>query len=319
MERKDLIPREGTFYKANLHCHSTHSDGRLTPRQLKELYQSNGYRILAYTDHNVLNYFKELNDPGFLVLCGYEADCTIDDCGSGFAKTCHLNAIARDPEKAVYIAPPEIYDIGGVNRMIEQMKAAGYLVNLNHPGWSAQEPEDFLNIRGCTAVEIYNTICELLSNDGDSRLFYSIMLKHGQKLFCIAADDNHNFCRMPGRERWKDDVLGGWTMIRARELTYPEVIRAFEAGEFYCSTGPEIYAYYLENDTLCLDCSPVSQVYLKSTAISVSARIISSKDDITHAEFDLSSASPASKEPFVRIEIKDSLQKTAFTNPLFLK
>ena len=30
-----LLPEEGSFYKANLHCHSTYSDGQLTPEELK--------------------------------------------------------------------------------------------------------------------------------------------------------------------------------------------------------------------------------------------------------------------------------------------
>ena len=34
--RKDLLPREGRFYKANLHAHSTVSDGHYTPEELKQ-------------------------------------------------------------------------------------------------------------------------------------------------------------------------------------------------------------------------------------------------------------------------------------------
>ena len=40
--KKYLIPEEGRFYKANLHSHSTVSDGTLTPAQMKALYQSRG-------------------------------------------------------------------------------------------------------------------------------------------------------------------------------------------------------------------------------------------------------------------------------------
>ena len=31
-----LLPKEGTFYKANLHCHTVVSDGDLTPEQVKD-------------------------------------------------------------------------------------------------------------------------------------------------------------------------------------------------------------------------------------------------------------------------------------------
>ena len=49
-----LLPKEGNFYKANLHCHTTVSDGKRTPEEIKELYMRNGYSIVAYTDHEVL-------------------------------------------------------------------------------------------------------------------------------------------------------------------------------------------------------------------------------------------------------------------------
>ena len=37
-----LFPQEGKFYRANLHCHSTLSDGKRTPEELKEIYKSAG-------------------------------------------------------------------------------------------------------------------------------------------------------------------------------------------------------------------------------------------------------------------------------------
>lgn len=40
--RKYLLPKDGEFYKANLHCHSVISDGRWTPEQIKENYKAQG-------------------------------------------------------------------------------------------------------------------------------------------------------------------------------------------------------------------------------------------------------------------------------------
>ena len=42
--KKYLLPRTGKFYKANLHCHSTVSDGKLTPAELKEAYKVDSLR-----------------------------------------------------------------------------------------------------------------------------------------------------------------------------------------------------------------------------------------------------------------------------------
>ena len=46
MKDQILLP-EGTYYKANLHCHTTLSDGHLTPQQVKEEYQKQGYSIIC--------------------------------------------------------------------------------------------------------------------------------------------------------------------------------------------------------------------------------------------------------------------------------
>ena len=52
--KKYLLPHDRNWYRANMHCHSTCSDGHLTPEQLKEAYKGHGYSILAITDHEIL-------------------------------------------------------------------------------------------------------------------------------------------------------------------------------------------------------------------------------------------------------------------------
>ena len=49
-----LLPEKGNVYKANLHTHSTVSDGKYTPAELKEIYKSSVYQILAISDHELL-------------------------------------------------------------------------------------------------------------------------------------------------------------------------------------------------------------------------------------------------------------------------
>jgi len=48
-------------YKANLHTHTTESDGKETPEKVIFLYKNKGYSILAITDHNKMTYFPEEN------------------------------------------------------------------------------------------------------------------------------------------------------------------------------------------------------------------------------------------------------------------
>ena len=318
MARMDLIPREGQFYKANLHAHSVYSDGKLTPQQAKDLYKKNGYSIYCYSDHNVLNYFEELTDPEFLVLCGYELDQHTQPGESPFPKEFHMNAIARDPKKAVFIPKPERYEPDCINQVIRQLREANYIVNLNHPAWSSMEPADYLSLEGLTAVEVYNNACELgLNHDGDSRVHYDLMLKHGMRLYCIATDDNHNFELRPNTTTHTSDSCGGWTMIKAPDLSYSAVIAAFDAGHFYCSNGPEIYAYYIEDDKLCVDCSPVRGVHLRSDRISGAGRLVQEGDMIAHAEFELEPLRQKGHR-YVRLELVDTHRAAAYTNPYYL-
>ena len=62
----DLISPAKKQYKANLHSHSTMSDGRLTPQQLKDAYKARGYSILAITDHDYPVDHSDLSEKDFL-------------------------------------------------------------------------------------------------------------------------------------------------------------------------------------------------------------------------------------------------------------
>ena len=65
--KKYLLPREGKFYKANMHCHTNISDGKMTPEEVKTAYKKNGYSIVAYTDHEIMMPHYELRDEEFLL------------------------------------------------------------------------------------------------------------------------------------------------------------------------------------------------------------------------------------------------------------
>ena len=70
--KKSLFQSNGKFYKANLHGHSTYSDGQNTVDELKEIYQKQGYQVMAVTDHDVMIDNSHLTDGNFLALTGLE-------------------------------------------------------------------------------------------------------------------------------------------------------------------------------------------------------------------------------------------------------
>ena len=170
-------------FKANLHCHSTLSDGQLTPTELKDAYRSNGYSILSITDHERPHDHTAMSDPDFLLLTGYEAyirpdpDCRYDP----YSRELHLNLFARDPhntdlicynDKYVkYVTDPaeraamhrfgseetRQYTADYINRFIETARADGYLVSLNHPVWSMEDFSEVFLYEGFFSMEICNS------------------------------------------------------------------------------------------------------------------------------------------------------------------
>ncbi|MBQ8081277.1 MAG: formate acetyltransferase [Clostridia bacterium] len=103
--RRELFSSEGRFYKANLHSHSTISDGHLTPVEMRDFYRAHGYSILAVTDHEIMRDHTALSLPDFLMINGYEVYVREwERSPGGITKTCHLNLIAKTPDVRKQVA-----------------------------------------------------------------------------------------------------------------------------------------------------------------------------------------------------------------------
>ena len=147
MEKIYLLPRDGSFYKANLHSHTTISDGRLTPKEVKEAYNSRGYQILAVTDHRIYRNHQYLDDETFITIPAVEVD--INEVSSERLapgdRTYHLNLFDTRPdykreEKEKGICPERRYrDFDYMNRYFREMAELGFLICYNHPYWSLQK------------------------------------------------------------------------------------------------------------------------------------------------------------------------------------
>lgn len=260
--KKYLIPEEGKFYKANLHSHSTVSDGELSPEQMKKLYAENGYSIIAFTDHNRFVTHNELSDENFLALNGVEN--AADETGKPrfYDRCCDVCYIALSPERTLHPFQKEENVIGNgefspwqvsycsrdVNRMIAAGKENGFFVTYNHPTWSLENYERYMSYAGMHCMEIFNYSSAVDGYNEYNADIYDDMLRGGKKLFCIATDDNHN--RAPGTKHW--DSFGGFTMIKAPSLRYEDVTNALIKGYFYASRGPVIRALWIDTDDMSL-------------------------------------------------------------------
>lgn len=305
-----LLPQDGFFYKANLHCHSTCSDGALSPLELKNAYKQNGYHIIAYTDHRICLDHRELNDENFLALSGSELDDITTPEETVWQKACHLNAISRLP-RTINLMPQ--FEHGGAdatNKTIQVLLNNNFIVHYNHPFWSGHGTADFLPLSGFSGFEIYNNCSEVYGMEGNSIHDYILYLKNGGKAYPIAADDNHN---RPNARRQVTDSFGGFNMIKAPELSYEAIISALEKGHTYASTGPLIHDMYLDGTALCVQCSPVCKAILKTNKIGLNQQnIIMPNNSITEVVFDLKDI-----QGFACVQLYDEKGCFACTSPVF--
>lgn len=316
--RKYLLPENGTFYKANLHSHTTFSDGRLTPEEDKEAYRSRGYQILAITDHRVYHDHRDLDEETFLTIPAVEMD--INEVSPERLRptdrTYHINFYDTDPdymkeEKAKDLHPECRYgDKDYINSYIRKMGEMGFLACYNHPYWSMQTREDYLPLEGIFAMEIYNHGCEHDGMYGYNPQAYDEMLRAGKKIFCLATDDNHN--SLPLDDPFSDS-FGGFTMIKAEELTLQSVVKALKNGDFYSSMGPEIRELYIEDNELVVKTGPVQRIYVVTSTRNCHRKAVLPGETLTEARFPLNG-----EEGYIRVRVDDGRGKYADSNAYFL-
>lgn len=326
--RKYLIPEDGTFYKANLHCHSTVSDGKRTPQEIKMIYMEHGYSVVAFTDHDVLVPHPELVSNDFLPLYGFEAE--VDEVGSrdwSTKKTCHICFIAQSPDNVVmpfyhrteYVwgnaakyrslvayndnQPDYVrdYSHAGISDMMQRGRDAGFFVTYNHPTWSRQDYSDYIGYEGMHAMEIMNNDSAVAGYFEYNPRVYDDMLSAGKRIYAIATDDNHG---------WINDECGGWTMIKAPSLSYTVIMDALLNGHFYASWGPDIHSLWVEGDTINISCSPARRIivtYQSRRSYALNG------ERLTEATFRL-----RPDDGYVRITVVDDKGRCADTNAYFV-
>ncbi len=324
-----LLPHEGDFYKANMHSHTTLSDGKFTPEEVKGIYKDQGYSIFAYTEHAHYHDMRSLSDEGFLALPSYEIDLfnyerpsylgeDIPELELPFRaystagthhEVIHMNLYAIDPDSAT---PPDISDLKGkpfvaaVNEAIRRAKAGGFFVCFNHPHWSVNKHGSYDNFESLDALEIINGAAFRSSGLDFVPHVYREMAWGGKRLVALAGDDNHA----------KRHFFQAWTMIKAPELSHKAVMGAVRSGHCYVSTGPEIKELYVENGVLHVTTSEASGIYFGNAGRRKLAVLQERAEDapVTHAEFPLKK-----NDIFFHIIVKDLRGKPAMTQIYYTK
>lgn len=328
-----LIDPKKKQFKANFHSHSIHSDGKLTPEEMKAAYKDHGYSILCISDHETTNDFSHMSEPDFLMLTGYEAYIRPNYAFEPFAEEVHLNLLARDPHNVgiVYFQPksckylskeqqaavPKLgpvvereYTTEFVNNFIKCARDNGYIVTYNHPVWSQEPHQRIMSYEGFFSMEI----CNWSSMNVAGRREYNIDLYHkllraGKRVFVHSADDNHN--KNPF-DHQKNDSFGGFAMVMADKLEYDTVFHAIESGQMYSSMGPVFHEVSFDGEQVHVRCSDVERIVCHCGSKTAPSEVAAPGQTINEATF-----TPREGFPFLQISIIDKDGKCADTRGFF--
>ncbi len=252
-------------HKANLHTHTTQSDGQGTPNEVVDAYHERGYTILAITDHNLCTWpwteFGSMERKG-RALMGDRAAEREPDVPSEERNNPEVPAYEdRDPDELGMLAiagnEPSIhhhcntffveYETRSreLEQTIEEVAELGGLVMINHPGryFDAEEDGSIAN----EVVERYTKLFRTYDNVvGVEVINQGMRYKHDVHLWDrmltdlmpeypawgFSNDDMHSLARL-GRD---------WNVFVVEELSEDAVRAAMKSGQFYFSsvgTHPE--------------------------------------------------------------------------------
>jgi hypothetical protein len=250
-------------YKANLHTHTTYSDGIKPPHERIDEYYNNGYRILSLTDHDTSN-------PSGPLLYPWSNLSNIN-----------LNWENRIPEALNMVAVSGVEITAGRHFLshfndfvgegsadeeyvLSQIEARNGLAHFVHPGrytynnpnilvsWYADKYKMFDCLVG---MEVYNGR-DLFPND---RHFWDNVLMEtlpNKAVWAFGNDDNHV-------SSISIDFLLSWNIFILNDLNLENVKKAYENGTlFACNKNsalapnpPTINSIQLEDDILTINAS----------------------------------------------------------------
>lgn len=287
---------EGTWLRGNPHCHSTASDGKLSPQEVVDRYARRGDGFLAITDHDRLTDVSSLDPKGMCLLPGAEVSAPGGELGTSY----HLVALGPGALPPPGTPAPEA---------AAALLGEGAVLFVAHPHWSGLTTADILRLPGIHGVEIHNSGTVLSSAKGEATAHWDELLCRGAQVWGYAGDDMH----------WGSVDFGlAWVRARVPARTPEALLTALSAGHFYASTGPEIHEVRWEGAEVYVRCSPCVAIY----ALSFGPRNAIAFDDaavgrgrppspITEARLRL-----RGDEPYVRVQVVDSERRSAWSNPI---
>ena len=301
---QDAFSATGRFWRANLHTHSTRSDGVLKPDEVCRRYRDEGYDFLALTDHFIGAYgypvvdTRDYRKPGFTTIFGAELHSGAMQNGELW----HILAVGLPLDFAPGHAPDfHVHDgMESGPEIAARARAAGAFVAVAHPQWSGLTLADARTIGAAHAVEIYNHGCWAGCDRADGFSINDLLLSEGRKLTLCATDDAHFY---------EPDHFGGWVMVKAEENDETALVEALKAGHYYSSQGPEIRRVEINERSVVVECSAAVSVIIQGRGTGAKAVHGAS---MTRAEVPRDRLNDS---PWLRVTVVDKAGKRAWSNP----
>ena len=264
-----------TWIKGCLHCHSSKSDGALSPSDVLKYYKAHGYRLVSITDHEKITIVKESND--MIVIPGVELSRGTGKIGSRY----HIVAIGVADNQLLKIQDPQ--------EVIDYVNSAGGLSIIAHPYWSQLVHEDLVNINGYSGIEVYNTGCDLEVAKGFATVHWDDLISSGRFVWGYAVDDAHRYYTPPL------DAGYGWVWINTADTTIDSIIKSLREGRFYSSMGPRLYEVSVTKTSIFVRSSPfyrMNIITVDGAGMCISEKVIeqlieTSKEHIHLDEFEI--------------------------------
>lgn len=207
----------GEYFRAQLHCHTTASDGRLTPAEAAGFYRQRGFNILCITDHARKTDVDGLSSEELLVISGREI--TVRRFPWPLGKHLVLLGDATGYQREL---------LGELS--VDPSEGAAMAA---HPSWkgnfgSGQWTErDLERLTGLRLVEIRNPHSY---PEEDMARWRRALASRGPErpLWGTAVDDLHDL----------HQAGTGWIEVKMSGLDRTGFFAALQRGSFYMSNGP---------------------------------------------------------------------------------
>ncbi len=279
---KETLP----WLKGNLHAHTTHSDGDLSPQETVDAYADLGHDFLMITDHDHFTPVSDLDAKGMVLIPGNE----ITAYGPHIL---HVNAHR-------HIGPED-----DRQRIIAAIQTDGGFSVVCHPNWLEDynhcDQENLHTWEGYMGIEIYNGVCRRAEGSPLSTDRWDRILSAGRCVWGFANDDCHIAA----------DRGLAWNVVQTETRTVAGITRALREGKFYASTGVSIKAIRVEGQMVHVETENAQSIHVYSDHSRLQHVV-----DGSGLEFEVREDFPWH---YVRIECYGPGDAMAWTQPFFVE